>query len=106
MQQRVTTTTLLLEDDREGDESAQIADEFGKWLIDYFQSVLLFSYSCEISVDMLMRKAQRAYHQSRGPPSMGDLAHGVNPIPLRGQPPPFSPSLFVTHVGELCRTDA
>ena len=31
---------------------------------------------------------------------MGDLAHGVNLIPLRGQPAPFSPSLFVTHVGE------
>ena len=40
MQQRVTTTSLLLEDDEEGDESAQIADEFGNWLIGYFQSVL------------------------------------------------------------------
>jgi hypothetical protein len=39
VQQRVTTTALLLEDDREGDGSAQIALEFGIWLIDYFQSV-------------------------------------------------------------------
>ena len=41
VQQRVTTTALLLEDDREGDESAQTADEFGNWLIGYFQSVFL-----------------------------------------------------------------
>jgi hypothetical protein len=39
VQQRVTTTALLLEDNKEGDESAQIADEFGNWLIGYFQSV-------------------------------------------------------------------
>jgi hypothetical protein len=39
VQQRVTNTALLLEDNKEGDESAQIADEFGNWLIDYFQSV-------------------------------------------------------------------
>jgi len=45
VQQRVTTTTLLLEDDREGDESAQIADEFGNWLIGYFQSVFFFFQS-------------------------------------------------------------
>jgi len=42
VQQRVTTAALLFEDDREGDEGAQIADEFGNWLIGYFQSVLFF----------------------------------------------------------------
>lgn len=41
VQQRVTTTTLLLEDDGEGDESTQIADEFGNWLIDYFQEHII-----------------------------------------------------------------
>ncbi|KAI0279572.1 origin recognition complex subunit 3 N-terminus-domain-containing protein [Russula aff. rugulosa BPL654] len=41
VQQRVTTTALLLEDDREGDESSQIADEFGNWLIDYFQEHII-----------------------------------------------------------------
>ena len=84
VRQRVTTTTLLLEDDKEGDESAQIADEFGNWLSGYFQSVFrFFSSSCEIiSAHKLMRKIQRTYHQYRGPSSMGDLAYGVNPIPL------------------------
>lgn len=43
VQQRVTTTALLLEDDREGDEGAQTADEFGNWLVGYFQSVFFFS---------------------------------------------------------------
>jgi hypothetical protein len=58
VQERVTTTSLLLEDHREGDESAQIADEFGNWLIGYFQSVLFFSSSRDIiSADELMRKA-------------------------------------------------
>jgi hypothetical protein len=60
VQQRVTAATaLLLEDDMEGDESAQIADEFGNWLIDYFQSVFfsLSSFTREIiSADELMRK--------------------------------------------------
>ena len=42
VQQRVTTTAMLLEDDKEGDESAQIADEFGNWVIGYFQSVFFF----------------------------------------------------------------
>ena len=45
VQKRVTATSLLLDDDREGEESAQIADEFGNWLICYFQSVILF-YFC------------------------------------------------------------
>jgi hypothetical protein len=44
VQQRVTTTALLLEGDREGDESSQIADEFGNWLIGYFQSVFFFLF--------------------------------------------------------------
>ena len=39
VQQRVTDTALLLEDNKESDESAQIPDEFGNWLIGYFQSV-------------------------------------------------------------------
>jgi hypothetical protein len=42
VQQRVGTAALPLEDDRESDEGAQIADEFGNWLIGYFQSVLFF----------------------------------------------------------------
>jgi hypothetical protein len=37
----MTTTALLLEDNREGHESAQTVDEFGNWLIGYFQSVFL-----------------------------------------------------------------
>jgi hypothetical protein len=41
VQQRMTTTALLLEDNREGHESAQTVDEFGNWLIGYFQSVFL-----------------------------------------------------------------
>jgi origin recognition complex subunit 3 len=41
VQQRVTTTALLLEDDGESDEGAQAADEFGNWLIGYFQSVFV-----------------------------------------------------------------
>jgi hypothetical protein len=41
VQQRVATTAALLEDDGEGADSAQIADEFGDWLIGYFQSVFL-----------------------------------------------------------------
>jgi hypothetical protein len=52
VQQRVTTTTLLLEDDREGDEGVQIADEFGNWLIGYFQSVLSSSSREIISADI------------------------------------------------------
>lgn len=55
MQKRVTTTSLLLEDDREGEESAQIADEFGNWLIGYFQSVFIHFFEI-ISADELMRK--------------------------------------------------
>ena len=39
VQQRLTTTALLLEDDGEGDEGTQTADEFGNWLVGYFQSV-------------------------------------------------------------------
>lgn len=57
VQQRVTTTALLLEDDREGDESSQIADEFGNWLIGYFQSVFTSSSRESISADKLMREA-------------------------------------------------
>jgi hypothetical protein len=60
VQQRLTTTATLLEDDREGDESAQLSDEFGNWLIGYFQSVFLFFSSSReiISADEeLMRKA-------------------------------------------------
>lgn len=48
VQQRVTATALLLEDDREGDEGAQVADDFGNWLIGYFQSVLFFPFSREV----------------------------------------------------------
>jgi origin recognition complex subunit 3 len=60
VQQRLTATATLLEDDREGDESAQLSDEFGNWLIGYFQSVFLFFSSSReiISADEeLMRKA-------------------------------------------------
>ncbi|KAH9990207.1 hypothetical protein BJV74DRAFT_885047 [Russula compacta] len=39
--QRVEVTVKLLEDDREGSESAQIADEFGDWLIGYFQERII-----------------------------------------------------------------
>lgn len=35
--QRVEVTVKLIEDDREGSESVQIADGFGDWLIGYFQ---------------------------------------------------------------------
>jgi origin recognition complex subunit 3 len=40
-QQCVTTTAALLEDDKESADGAQIADEFGDWLIGYFQLVFL-----------------------------------------------------------------
>jgi hypothetical protein len=39
--QRVTTTVELLEDNRESADYAQIADEFGDWVIGYFQLVYL-----------------------------------------------------------------
>jgi origin recognition complex subunit 3 len=55
VQRRVTTTALLLEDDGEGDEGTQTADEFGNWLVGYFQSV--FFFSSRRSADKLMRKA-------------------------------------------------
>ena len=44
VQKRVTAASLLLESDGEGEESAQIADEFGNWLIGYFQSVFYFIF--------------------------------------------------------------
>ena len=82
--QRVAITSGLLEDNGEGSHSAQVAEEFGDWLVGYFQSVffrpLLFG--------KLTHEAQRSYHQFRGPPSMGDLAYGINPVSLRGQFPP------------------
>jgi len=37
VQQRVITAAALLEDDRKGADNTQIADEFGNWLIGYFQ---------------------------------------------------------------------
>jgi hypothetical protein len=74
----VATTSRLLEDD-----DAQVAEEFGDWLVGFFQSVF-FSFGSErgffFPADKLMHKAQRSYHQSRGPPSMGDLAYGINPV--------------------------
>lgn len=42
-QQRLLSTVAQLEDDdKEGADNAQIADEFGDWLIGYFQLVFFF----------------------------------------------------------------
>jgi hypothetical protein len=49
VKQRVATTAELLEDDGEGADSAQIADEFGDWLIGYFQLVSSHDIILQIS---------------------------------------------------------
>lgn len=44
-QQRLLSTVAQLEDDdKEGADNAQIADEFGDWLIGYFQLVFFSSH--------------------------------------------------------------
>ena len=103
--QRVETASRLLEDevDGEGSNSVQVAEEFGDWLVGYFQSVFLFFFQSRFFP--LRREAdtqcpQGTYRQFGGPSSMGDLAYGINPISFRGKSP--CPLLSLSPSPYLC----
>jgi hypothetical protein len=86
----VETASRLLEDedDGEGSNGVPVAEEFGDWLVGYFQSVSFFFFSglrfFHLRGKVDARCLQGTYHQFGGPSSMGDLVYRIDPISLRG----------------------
>jgi len=109
--QRVETASRLLEDEDEGgwSNNVQVAEEFGDWLVGYFQSALFLpaAFFSPFRGGADAQCSQGTHHQFGGPSSVGDLVYGIDPISLRGQSPPSpAPSLSYSCPLVILATDA